>query len=220
MSPRRSRCSRPLLVAAAIWGGALPALPAVGGEAGQHEYVGARKCKTCHKKELIGNQFAAWGQGPHHRAFRTLQGQASRAIAAERGLSEPPEQSDACLRCHVTAHGVPPTQIAHQLDPADGVQCESCHGPGRDYRKKKIMSDPERAAAKGLWDAENDATICTRCHNPESPTFDPERYTLADGSTAGFDFPQAVARIAHPIPEDVKGRYLELEKELEEEEED
>ena len=112
----------------------------------------------------------------------------------------------------MTAHGVPPTQIAHLLDPADGVQCESCHGPGREYRKKKIMSDREKALAKGLWDVGEDPAICTSCHNPESPTFDPKRYELADGTHTGFDFEQATARIVHAIPEDVKGRYVELEK--------
>jgi hypothetical protein len=30
---------------------------------------------------------------------------------------------------------------------------------------------------------------------------------------SGFDFAQAKERIPHPIPEDVKGRYVELEKE-------
>ena len=53
---------------------------------------------------------------------------------------------------------------------------------------------------------------CLKCHNNESPTYDPERYRNADGSTSGFDFEIAKSRVPHPIPEDVKGRYLELEK--------
>ncbi len=182
-------------------------------DSGEHQYVGARKCKSCHGKELMGDQYGAWLKDPHHRAFETLKNEHSLAIAKEKGLAEPPHQSDACLSCHVTAYGVPATRIAHELDPADGVQCESCHGPGRDYRKKKVMSDREQALAKGLWDVGEDPAICTGCHNPESPTFDPERYTLPDGSHAGFDFAQASERIAHPIPEHVKGRYLELEEE-------
>jgi hypothetical protein len=46
-----------------------------------------------------------------------------------------------------------------------------------------------------------------------SPSWDPGRYELADGGTAGFDHEQAKEEIAHPIPEDVKGRYIEIEKE-------
>ena len=39
-----------------------------------------------------------------------------------------------------------------------------------------------------------------------------KRYVRADGTTTGFDFELAKGRVRHPIPEDVKGRYLELEK--------
>ena len=179
----------------------------------EHDYVGVGKCRSCHKKELMGNQVAVWQKGPHHRAFQTLLSEASLAIAAERGLASPPHESAECLRCHVTAHAVPPVRIANEVDPADGVQCESCHGPGRDYRKKKIMSDEELARKKGLWDAEHDAAICTACHNEESPTFDPARYALTDGTKVGFDFELAKQRFPHEIPADVKGRYVELEKE-------
>jgi hypothetical protein len=190
-------------------------LALAGGAAAQeHQYVGAGKCKTCHGKELIGDQYAAWRtKDPHHRAFETLKNEASRAIAAKRGLAKPAHEAPECLECHVTAFGAPATQVATPLDPAHGVQCESCHGPGRDYRKKKVMADPKLARAKGLWDAENDAAICAKCHNERSPTFDAKRYALPGGKSAGFDFEQAKARIPHPIPEDVKGRYLEVEKE-------
>jgi hypothetical protein len=189
-------------------------LARTGGAEEAHQYVGAAKCKTCHAKELIGDQYETWKtKDPHHRAYETLTNEASRAIAAKRGLGSPAHEAPECLECHVTAFGVPATQVATTLDPGLGVQCESCHGPGRDYRKKKIMSDPEQAHAKGLWDAEKDAAICAKCHNERSPTFDAKRYTLSGGKTAGFDFEQAKQRIAHPIPEDVKGRYLEVEKE-------
>jgi hypothetical protein len=174
--------------------------------------VGAAKCKSCHKKELIGDLYGTWLEGPHHRAHATLANAESKRILAERGLEGEATGLADCLRCHVTAYGVPADRIAYPVRPADGVQCEACHGPGRDYRKKKIMSDPDTAHRKGLWDSEGDASICTACHNEESPTFDPGRYTLPDGTTAGFDFEQAKARIAHPIPEDVKGHYLEIDR--------
>jgi len=186
------------------------ALPALAG--GEHDYVGVEKCRTCHEKELMGDQIAVWSAGPHARAYETLRGEESAAIALELGIEGPADESDSCLRCHVTAFGVPAVRIANPVAESDGVQCESCHGPGRDYRKKKIMSDRERAEQKGLWRADEDASICVTCHNPESPTFDPERYVLADGTTVGFDFELAKERVPHPIPEDVKGRFIELEK--------
>ena len=74
------------------------------------------------------------------------------------------------------------------------------------------MDDLDEARAKGLWDPDAESGICEHCHNEASPTFDPRRYTLPDGSTTGFDYDQALDKIAHPIPEHVKGRYLELRK--------
>jgi hypothetical protein len=154
---------------------------------------------------------ATWSAGPHGRAYQTLTTAASLTLAKQLGIEVPPSESDGCLRCHVTAHDVPPVRIAHPLARADGVQCESCHGPGRDYRKKKIMSERKKAVRKGLWDAGTDGAICVACHNEESPTFDAGRYTRADGSKTGFDFELAKGRILHEIPEHVKGRFIELE---------
>lgn len=204
---RRVGCRLSLLAALLGFGLALPALAG-----DEHDYVGIEKCRTCHEKELMGDQVAAWSSAPHARAYETLRGEQSAAIALEVGIEGPAHESDACLRCHVTAFGVPPTRIANPVLASDGVQCESCHGPGRDYRKKKIMSDREKAEKKGLWKADEDASICVACHNSESPTFDAERYVLADGTTVGFDFELAKARVPHAIPEHVKGRFIELEK--------
>lgn len=178
-----------------------------------HRYVGVVKCAGCHKKILLGKQAAVWRKAPHARAFETLRNKESQAITARLGLEEAADEAPECLRCHVTAYGRPASDFAYGIKPSDGVQCESCHGPGRDYRKKKIMSDPELAHRKGLWDSD-DPKICTRCHNAESPTFDPKRFTLPDGSTSAFDFEVARKQIPHPIPPDTKGHYLEIEKRL------
>jgi hypothetical protein len=176
----------------------------------EHDFVGARKCKSCHGKELMGDQHSTWLAGPHHRGFEILKGPDALAVGEVLRLKAAPAESPECLICHVTAYGIPETRIREPLTQADGVQCESCHGPGRDFRKKKIMSNLKRARAKGLWDPANDHGICLRCHNSQSPTHDPQRYTLADGSTTDFDYEQAMGEILHPIPEHVKGHYIEL----------
>ena len=54
-----------------------------------------------------------------------------------------------------------------------------------------------------------DEETCLKCHNDDSPFWDPKKYELAAGGTAGFDFDQANEEIAHMIPEDVKGKYIE-----------
>jgi hypothetical protein len=191
-----------------VWVTAAIALPA----GADHDYVGVKKCATCHKKELIGDQLAVWRAGPHARAYETLASERSASIAAERGLTVPATEAEECLECHVTSFGVPEARQAYPLETRDGVQCESCHGPGRDYRKKTIMSNRGEALTKGLWDAGKDSGICTRCHNERSPTFDPQRYIMQDGTTLGFEFGFAKRRIRHEIPPDVKGKFVELEK--------
>jgi hypothetical protein len=188
------------------------AIPGTASAAREHDWVGVEKCRTCHGKELMGNQVATWQAGPHRRAYETLSSPESLAIAEALGLIQAPAETDACLDCHLSAHAVPPVRIAHPLERADGVQCESCHGPGRDYRKKKIMSKRKTAERKGLFDPARDAAICTACHNENSPTFAPSRYELADGSASGFDFELAKRRILHEIPADVKGNFIELEE--------
>lgn len=46
-----------------------------------------------------------------------------------------------------------------------------------------------------------DNSACVVCHNEDSPAWDPGKYTLSDGTTTGFDFDQAFAKIAHLNPE-------------------
>jgi hypothetical protein len=109
----------------------------------EHAYVGAKKCRICHKDE-----FTSWMVTAHARTFERL------------SLTE--KQDPDCIGCHTT--GVTPGQVL-----LEGVQCEACHGPGNDYRKTSIMKDKELAMEKGL--IEPTAEVCERCHNEDSPTF-------------------------------------------------
>ncbi len=83
---------------------------------------------------------------------------------------------------------------------------------GKGLSKEDDHVRRQRRAGKGLWNAGEDEGICLDCHNPRSPTFDPKRYVLPDGSTTGFAFLEAKEKISHPIPAEVRGKYLELEK--------
>ena len=99
------------------------ALPVAAGE--EHDYVGVEKCRTWHEKELMGDQVGVWSEGPHRRAYETLLGEESASIAKRLELEGPAHESDACLRCHLTAFGVSPLRIANPPVPDDGGQCES-----------------------------------------------------------------------------------------------
>jgi hypothetical protein len=168
------------------------------------KYVGAGKCKTCHKKELIGDQYGAWQKSAHAKAFELLKGEKAKAVAAEKGIAGAPHEAKECLQCHATAQGLSASQVAAKpLKLEDGIQCESCHGPGSDYKKKKTMADHAKSVAAGMWEADKDEKICTACHNEKSPTWD---------AAKGFDFEARKKDIAHPIPADVKGRYEEAAK--------
>jgi hypothetical protein len=153
-----------------------------------HEIIGAPKCKSCHKAKT-GDQWKIWTDSAHAGAFATLASDEARKIAADQGLGDP-QQEGACLKCHATRASLgADAAVSEKAKYADseGVGCESCHGPGSDYRPKKIMTDPQAAIAAGLV-MDKTAAACTRCHNEESPTF------------KGFDFEKRWAEIAHPVP--------------------
>jgi hypothetical protein len=154
---------------------------------GGHEIVGAPKCKSCHKVKT-GDQWQIWTESAHARAFETLASEKARGISAKMGLGDP-QTEDACLKCHATraslGAGVVVSEKANYTD-SEGVGCEACHGPGSDYKARKVMLDPEAARAAGL--VMN--TGCRKCHNKESPTF------------RKFDFEAQWLAIAHPVPGD------------------
>lgn len=122
-------------------------------------YVGEAKCKTCHKVE-----YDSWAKSKHAKAWESL---------------KPEEQKNPeCVACH----SVGKTQADSLLT---GIGCESCHGPGSDYRTMKAMKDPKLAAEAGLLPV-TEAT-CVRCHNKKSPTF------------KGFDFKEMMKAGMHEV---------------------
>lgn len=110
---------------------------AMSAQAGDHAYVGAKKCKMCHKVE-----FTSWQATKHAKATDT-------AKAGAEGRSFEPS----CLKCHAT----------NADENLPGVQCEACHGPGANYKKMSVMKDMEKAMANGLLIATQ--ATCDGCHD-------------------------------------------------------
>lgn len=162
----------------------------------QREFVGVAKCKTCHKTAAQGEQHPIWLKSAHSKTYELLASDKAKAIGKEKGI-EDPQKADECLKCHVTGHGVDAKFLGAKYAATDGVGCESCHGAGGDYYKKKTMeaiaSGEIEAASVGLTMPTEET--CTQCHNKESPTF------------TSFDFEKMFAKIAHPIPEERKAKY-------------
>lgn len=172
------------------------------------EYIGSDQCKVCHNKKPEGAQYDVWKQMKHAHAFESLQSDAAKKIASDRGLAKPPHEAPECVKCHVTAYDLEKMEVPAKIKPADGVQCESCHGPGsnhladgRDvmFKKKKAAEIDWMANLKKIEEAD-----CLQCHNEESPTWNSEQFTKEDGTKVGFDFEQAKALIAHPNPSKAK----------------
>lgn len=152
------------------------------------ELVGAPKCKMCHKAKT-GDQWKTWTESRHAGAFETLASEAALEIAADQGLGNPQEEPT-CLACHTTA-GFLGDDVAISAKgkyvAGEGVGCEACHGPGSDYKSKKVMEDAAAAKEAGLVMDKSEAA-CVRCHNENSPTF------------KGFEFEECWAEVAHPVP--------------------
>ena len=121
-------------------------------------------------------------------------------FAGKLGIKNP-QQSDECLRCHSTSHGFVEEEEVEDLQVEDGVQCESCHGSGEEYMYLEVMEDLKDAKSMGLVIPTEE--ICRKCHNPESPTYNPERDPTPDGKTVDFYYPLRKKMIEHHKP--IKG---------------
>ncbi len=155
----------------------------------QFGYVGAKGCKTCHNTKKQGRQYKIWLNSKHAQAYKTLASEKAKAIAKEKGIADP-QKAGECLQCHVTAYGVDAKLLGKKYSIEEGVSCESCHGPGKVYKKKKTMI----AISKGEIDPASvglikpDEETCKKCHNEKSPTF------------KEFDFEKFYEKIKHEKP--------------------
>lgn len=140
------------------------------------KYIGAKACKNCHNGAAKGDAYGIWEKSQHAKAFETLGTDKAKAIAKEKGIADP-QKDDKCLKCHVTALGVPADGIKKGFKIEDGVQCESCHGPGEDHYKARMKDSMKPGSvplgANEIKDAGRSMELCGTCHNPESPTYKP-----------------------------------------------
>ncbi len=115
--------------------------------AGDAKYVGAAKCKTCHNADKNGAQFKKWSNEAHSKAYEVLKSESAAKKAKAAGI-EDPLKSDNCLACHTTAHGKKNVDKSYKIE--EGVGCESCHGPGSEYKKMSTMKEKDKAIAAGM----------------------------------------------------------------------
>lgn len=144
-----------------------------------NKYMGAGSCASsnCHGAaeprkragiDINQNEFSIWNiYDKHRKAFDVLLEPKSQRIARNLRLPDPAEESEECLVCHSTY--VPAALWGKQFDLADGVSCESCHGPSEKWLGPHTASDwsYEKSLELGMYDTKNiftRAKICVDCH--------------------------------------------------------
>jgi nitrate/TMAO reductase-like tetraheme cytochrome c subunit len=154
----------------------------------EHGYVGSSTCGMCHKSEKQGSQLSIWEGSKHAQAYTALTTEKADEVAKSKGFKTKAVETPECLKCHASGYNVDAKLLAAKFKIEDGVQCETCHGPGADYKSKKIMENKEEAIANGLMVPENIEEFCITCHNAESPTY------------VEFNFETMWDKIKHPVP--------------------
>lgn len=177
---------------------------------GQNKYVGAKKCATCHNTDKQGNPFQVWQTSTHAGAFRTLANVSAEKDARHGlwivtmgrgdryGLPTPANESKYCLPCHATAVGADAQLTAPSFDLKDGVQCESCHGPGSAHAevetikaKRKAIPADEVAAALEI------AKAAVLKRYPNEKEIEAQCTTCHDGMCGDFNFAEMWPKIKH-----------------------
>ena len=155
-------------------------------------YIGSHACGRCHDGPQMGHQFSKWGQTAHARAYAALSLPEAREITKLSGITEEPHRAKMCLGCHATASEEEDWQHGEEFHLEDGLQCETCHGPGSEYAREDIMRDKQKAIANGLIIPDK-AEACYRCHRVKGSH-------VAVLNKKPFDTNSAWAEILHPLP--------------------
>lgn len=112
-------------------------------------FVGAITCKKCHE-----TNYRNWLKTKHANASQII-------------VASPKYAQEECLMCHSTGYGKMGDYATVEEIPfyLQGVQCETCHGPGRGHPGKGKI---ERKVTLGA---------CRNCHTKDqSPTFNYTAY--------------------------------------------
>lgn len=110
-------------------------------------YVSATACQRCHEQEYL-----QWSATRHAFAYETL-------LKKERYFDA------GCVSCHTTGFGYATGfQIGDSDSTLKGVQCETCHGPGKQH-----VGNPKKSNIR----SGADTSLCLQCHDTKhSPGFE------------------------------------------------
>jgi hypothetical protein len=147
--------------------GCFPVFAAAAG-ADEGEYEGRKKCGGCHKSQL-----ESWKRTAHAKALRSLEAGEKAEAKKKAGLDPDKDfsEDEKCVGCHVTGFG---QEGGYDIeDPSKyliGVGCESCHGPGAEYRLlhrkggKAFEETKKTMPRRELVEAGEDFAFVQRCN--------------------------------------------------------
>lgn len=144
------------------------------------QFLGAGSCSAsaCHNanfaKGHTGSEYTLWiTRDPHAKAYETLFGE--RSLLMQKNLRSPmsAHEDPRCLKCHVA-----PDYDVKQAPPVapyfktDGVSCESCHGPAKNWAAFHHLASwqlktPAQKKSLGMKDTQSlagRAQVCVTCH--------------------------------------------------------
>jgi len=123
------------------------------------KYVGNEVCGTCHARE-----YKKWLGTRHSRSWVMLAmtEKADRVKSHFNVKSLAPQNSAICLKCHGTAADTPAEFRLPTFHIEEGVQCETCHGPGEGYASEEVMKNKQQAISLGLRMPTKE--VCLNCH--------------------------------------------------------
>ncbi len=144
-----------------------------GAKEAKPKYIGNTTGCICHK--TLDTSFDVLLKTKHSKAYETLKSEASKK------LSKDPLKDPKCLKCHTTGFneggGYSLTADEKTKKEMEAVKCEACHGPAEKYKiKHPAIKDPAKKAEgrkKGEMPIKPDEKVCQKCHNKESPTYQP-----------------------------------------------
>jgi hypothetical protein len=153
------------------------------------QYVGANSCRKCHE-----TAWSTWVQTDHARTglvFGMAVGREMKARAEARFRQA--GTMLLCEECHQPAVRSESASVTADYHAEDGVQCETCHGPGGDHLRVEASKDTLNghliSTPKMLKDH------CQACHFDEKPFHSSEVL-----GTPAFDAEKFWLRIEHPTP--------------------
>ncbi len=141
------------------------------------KYIGPGSCAatSCHGSikpiagsRILQNEYSTWIlQDKHSRAYQALTGDVGERMARILKLGSKAEEAPKCLVCHTlytTAE-----QRGRSIEIAEGVSCESCHGPASAWLGPHTTRDwpHEKSLTLGMQDTRDvihRTQKCLECH--------------------------------------------------------